>query len=76
MFGKGKKKNTDYDYDEKIKAVKYKRIYQVLKDISETKTISKDGTDDIDYRALCESIKTKARLAIDFVTDLDKSGEN
>lgn len=78
MFGTKKKKQTTADFDEKIKAAKYERIYQSLKDILkiEIKAQGKDGKDEIDYAATCSAIKTKARLAIDFVTDLDKDGDD
>lgn len=77
MFGKGKKKTVE-SFDEKIKAAKYERIYQSLKDILklEIKTAVKDGKEEIDYAATCSAIKTKARLALDFVTDLDKDGDD
>ena len=71
MFGK--KKQTVNDFDEKIKAAKYERIYQSLKDILKIE-IKAQGKDEIDYAATCSAIKTKARLAIDFVADLDKDG--
>ena len=76
MFGK--KKTTATDFDEKIKAAKYERIYQSLKDILkiELKAQGKDGKDEIDYAATCSAIKTKARLAIDFVAYLDKDGDD
>lgn len=76
MFGK--KKTAATDFDEKIKAAKYERIYQSLKDILkiEIKAQGKDGKDEIDYAATCSAIKTKARLAIDFVADLDKDGDD
>lgn len=72
MFGKKKK---TVDFDEKIKTAKYERIYQSLKDILkiEIKAQTQDGKDEIDYSATCSAIKTKARLAIEFVNDLDKS---
>lgn len=75
MFGK--RKAVTADFDEKIKAAKYERIYQSLKDILriEIKTPTKDGKDEIDYAATCSAIKTKARLAIDFVADLDNDGK-
>ncbi len=75
MFNK--KKQTAIDFDEKIKAAKYERIYQSLKDILkiEIKAETKDGKDAIDYVATCSAIKTKARLAIDFVADLEKEDE-
>ena len=73
-----KKKQTAVDFDEKIKAAKYERIHQSLKDILkiEIKVPTKDGKDEIDYAATCSAIKTKARLAIDFVADLDKGGDS
>ena len=76
MFGK--KKTATSDFDEKIKAAKYERIYQSLKEILkiEIKAQCKDGKDEIDYAATCSAIKTKARLAIDFVADLDKDGDD
>ncbi len=76
MFGK--KKQTAVDFDEKIKKAKYERILSSLKDILkiEIKTPTKDGKEQIDYAATCSAIKTKARLAIDFVADLDKDGDN
>lgn len=75
MFGK--KKTATPDFDEKIKAAKYERIYQSLKDILkiEIKTTA-NGKETIDYAATCSAIKTKARLAIDFVADLDNEGED
>lgn len=76
MFGK--KKTAATDFDEKIKAAKYERIYQSLKDILkiEINAQGKDGKNEIDYAATCSAIKTKARLAIDFVADLDKDGDD
>ena len=75
MFGK--KKTATPDFDEKIKVAKYECIYQSLKDILkiEIKAQGKDGKEEIDYAATCSVIKTKARLAIDFVADLDKDGD-
>lgn len=73
-----KKKIVTSDFDEKIKAAKYERIYQSLKDILkiEIKAQDRDGKEETDYMATCSAIKTKARLAIDFVADLDKSGDD
>lgn len=73
-----KKKQTIIDFDEKIKTAKYERIYQTLKDILkvEVKIATKENDDEIDYAATCSAIKTKARIAIDFVADLDKDGCN
>lgn len=74
MVKKGKKVVS---FDEKIKAAKYERIYQALKDVLkvEIKTTSTGGKDEIDYAATCIAIKTKARLAIEFVADLDADND-
>lgn len=76
MFGK--KKQTAIDFDEKIKAAKYERIYQSLKDILKIEIMAQgnDGKEKIDCAATCSAIKTKARLALDFVADLDKDGNS
>ncbi len=76
MFGMKTVKTNDFD--EKIKAAKYECIYQSLKDILkiEIKRQGKEDKETIDYMATCSAIKTKARLAIDFVTDFDKYGDN
>ncbi|MCM1441203.1 MAG: hypothetical protein NC131_18670 [Roseburia sp.] len=77
MFGK-KKTTTPIDFDEKLKSAKYECIYQTLKDIlkTEIKTADDKGKETTDYAAMCAAIKTKARIAVDFVADLEKSGEN
>lgn len=71
------KKDKQESFEERIKAAKYERILQSLKDILklEVNGTSKDGQEEMDYAATCSAIKTKARLAIDFVADLDKSGD-
>ncbi len=76
MFGKNKR--IRFDYDEKIKAAKYERIYQTLKDILKIEVAAplREGKTEVDYAATCSAIKTKVRLAIDFVTDLDKDGDD
>ena len=72
MFGK--KKTKEIDFDERIKAAKYERIYQTLKDILKIEVKAVNGNqEEIDYAATCSAIKTKARLAVDFVADLEKS---
>ena len=75
MFGK--KKTTAVDFDERIKVAKYERIFRSLKDIVQTeiRAQNKDGKEEIDYAATCSAIKTKARLVIDFIADLDKDGD-
>ena len=67
----GKKKNKA-DFDEKIKQAKYERIFGTLKDILKTNiTTTENGKEVTDYSATCSAIKTKARLALDFIADLD-----
>lgn len=70
-----RKKKDGNDFAEKIKAAKYERIYQSLKDILKME-IKVSGKEEVDYAATCSAMKTKARLAIDFVADLDKDGED
>lgn len=76
MFGK-KKKSSD-GISELLKAAKYARILQTLKDIVklDVRAPSKDGREETDYAATCSAMKTKARLAIDFVADLDGKDED
>ena len=78
MFSKKKLSHAEESFEDKIKAAKYGRILQSLKDILklEIKGISKNGQDEIDYMATCSAMKTKARLAIDFVADLEQDGDN
>lgn len=68
----GKKKNKA-DFDEKIKQAKYERIFGTLKDILKTdiKTTDDNNKEVTDFSATCSAIKTKARLALDFIADLD-----
>lgn len=70
-----KKKQATVDFAEKIKTAKYERIYQSLKDILKIE-IKAQNKDETDYAATCSAIKTKARLAIDFIADLDKDGDD
>ena len=70
-----RKKAKAVDFDEKIKAAKYERIYQTLKDILKIEIKAVNGKEEIDYAATCSAIKTKARLAVDFVADLEKSDD-
>lgn len=75
MFGK--KTNTTPDFDDKLKAAKYDCILQALKDILkiEIKVTDNSGKEAINYAATIGSIKTRARIALDFVGNLDKSGD-
>ena len=73
-----KKKAKKISFEEKLKVAKYERVYKTLNDILKTdvRTTAKDGKEVIDYAATCSVIKTKARLAIDFIADLDKNGDD
>lgn len=76
MFGK---KKNEVSYEEKIRDATYKRIRQTLRDISEIEieaSSSKDGKKEIDYAAICKEVKAKARLAIEFVDDLEREESN
>lgn len=71
----GNKKQT---FDEKINAAKYECVLSALKDILSLKieASTKDGATEIDYAATCSAIKTKARLALDFITVIDNDSES
>lgn len=72
-----KKKTTTPTFEERMQVAKYERIYQTLKDILklEIKVVDKVGKEEIDFASTCSAMKTKARLAIDFVADLEKDDE-
>lgn len=69
-----KKKRKNLSFDEKIKQAKYERVYGTLKDILQVDI--KDDKNTTDYPATCSAIKTKARLALDFIKDLDKDEDD
>lgn len=76
MFGKQTKQTNDFD--EKIKAAKYDCIYSALKDILkiEVKGTDSNGKEVVNHAATVSSIKTRARLALEFVANLDKNGDD
>lgn len=69
-----KMKRKNLSFDEKIKQAKYERVYGTLKDILTVDI--KDDKNVTDYTATCSAIKTKARLALDFIKDLDKDEDD
>lgn len=69
-----KRKSKNLSFDEKIKQAKYERVYGTLKDILQVDI--KDDKNITDYPATCSAIKTKARLALDFIKDLDKDEDD
>ena len=78
MIWKRKKKDVNERFEDKIKAAKYERILQSLKDILklEITVPSTGGQNEVDYMATCSAMKTKARLAIDFIADLEKNNDD
>ena len=75
MFGK--KKSKKVSFEERLRIAKYERVFTTLNDIlkTEVKATTKDGKEVIDYSMTCSAIKTKARLAIDFIADLERNGD-
>lgn len=67
-------KKNKVGFEEKIKQAKYERLYSTLKDILQTelKTTDSNNKEVADYPATVSAIKTKARLALDFIKDLEK----
>ncbi len=66
-------------YDDKIKAAKYDCIYKALKDILQIEVkgqSSATNREEINYAQTCSVIKTRARLALDFVANLDKNEDD
>lgn len=76
MFGKNQKPTTSLD--DKINAAKYDCIYSALKDIlkMEIKSTDASGKEVVSAAATVSSIKTRARLALEFVANLDKNGDD
>lgn len=70
------KKKKNVSFDEKIKQAKYERVHSTLKDILQTEIKTTENNKEVtDYAATCSAIKTKARLALDFIKDLDKEDD-
>lgn len=76
MFGKKQKSVTSFD--DKLNAAKYECIYAALKDVlkMEVKGTDTSGKEVINHAATVSSIKTRARLALEFVANLEKSGDD
>ena len=73
-----KKKQSAVSFDDKVKAAKYDCIHKALKDILSTEIKSTNTTtnkEEINYAQTCSVMKTRARLALEFVTTLDKNGD-
>ena len=75
MFGKNIKPTNDYE--EKINAAKYDCIHQALKDILkiDVKAIS-NGKEETNFVSTCSAMKTRARLALEFVANLEKDNDD
>lgn len=73
------KTKTPPVYDDKIRAAKYDCIYKALKDILQIEVKATNPTnnkEEVNYAQTCSVIKTRARLALDFVVNLEKNDDN
>ncbi len=71
------KKSKSPDFTDKLQAAKYDCIHRALTDIlkMDDKTIE-NGKEVTNYARLCSAQKTRARLALDFVANLEKSDDD
>lgn len=60
-------------FDEKIKRIKYDRVYGILQEILDTSVTKPGEKDRVDYEATCSVIKTKVRLVKEFADSLTPS---
>lgn len=73
----GKKTHSAASFDDKLKAAKYDCILQALKDVLRIEVKASDnGKETVNYAQTCGSMKTRARLALEFVANLDKSDDD
>ncbi len=65
---------SNKELQDKVDKAKYERLMSCLQSIlkTEVKVATSDGKEEVDYVETCRVIKSKARLTIDFVNDLDK----
>lgn len=77
MFNKQSAKQSN-NFDEKLKAAKYDCIFQALKEIlkMEVKGTDANGKEASNHAATVSAMKMRARLALDFVANLDKDGND
>ena len=78
MLGKKKKMETvAVQFEEKQSKRLYEIVCDTLSDIlkTESKKQDNDGNAVVDYEMTCRAIKTKARIALDFVTKIENKNE-
>lgn len=68
-----KKKENKKDFEKRMSDTTYKMVVDTLESILNTKITKtgSDGTAVVDTAATLSAIRTKARIALDFVTDLE-----
>lgn len=71
MFGKKKQPVTNYD--DKLQAAKYDCVLQALNEICKLEIKSTDANG---LATAVSTIKTRARLALDFVKNLEKHDDD
>lgn len=73
-----KKKQPTINYDDKLQAAKYDCVLQALKEIIklEVKGTDNSGKEAVNHAATVSAIKTRARLAVEFVGTLDKKDDD
>lgn len=80
MFGRKKKKNVKQPKQLEKAFINslFNTVYGALTDVLKTeyKTTDKNGKEIIDYEMTCRMIKTKARVALDFVANLKNEKEH
>ena len=77
MFKRKKKAQKPKEFETALSESLYKTIYETLSDVLKTeyKTTNKDGVETVDWEMTCRMIRTKARVALDFVSNLENKEE-
>ena len=72
-----KEKPRSKEFESALSESLYKTIHETLSDVLKTeyKTEDKDGKEIIDWEMTCRMIRTKARVALDFVSNLENKDE-
>ncbi|MDE6201542.1 MAG: hypothetical protein K2M47_06685 [Clostridiales bacterium] len=75
----GKKDKPAISFDDKMRAAKYDCIHKALKEILSTEVKITNPTtnkEEVNFAQTVSVIKTRARLALEFVTTLDKNSDD
>lgn len=69
---KNRKNKKQESFERMLSDSLYTTVYNTLSEVLETKceTTDADGKKHVDYETTCRIIKTKARVALDFVSTL------